>query len=127
MPHIGIFFIQTHLYDEEYWAKECFSVFLLEERVVVQSLSHVQPFVTPWTAAHWASLSLTVSWSYSNSCPLSPGCYLTISSSTTLFSFCLQSFPASGSCPMSWLFISGSQSTRALASVLPRIFRIDFL
>ena len=63
MPHIGIFFIQTHLYDEEYWAKECFSVFLLEERVVVQSLSHVQPFVTPWTAAHQASLSFTISWS----------------------------------------------------------------
>ena len=29
--------------------------------VVVQSLSHVQLFVTPWTAAHWASLSLTTS------------------------------------------------------------------
>ena len=30
---------------------------------VVQSLSHVQLFVTPWTAALQASLSLTVSWS----------------------------------------------------------------
>ena len=29
----------------------------------VQSLSHVQLFVTPWTAAHQASLSFTVSWS----------------------------------------------------------------
>ena len=29
----------------------------------VQSLSHVQLFVTPWTAAHQASLSLTTSWS----------------------------------------------------------------
>ena len=28
--------------------------------VVVQSLSHVQPFVTPWTAAHQASLSFTI-------------------------------------------------------------------
>ena len=56
------FFIQTHLCDEEYWAKECFSVFLLEERVV-QSLSCVRPFVTPWTAAHQASLSFTISWS----------------------------------------------------------------
>jgi len=29
--------------------------------VVVQSLSHVQLFVNPWTAVHQASLSLTVS------------------------------------------------------------------
>jgi len=39
----------------------------------------------------------------SNSCPLSWRCYLTISSSAALFSFCLQSCPASGSFPMSWL------------------------
>ena len=31
--------------------------------VFVQSLSHVQLFATPWTAAHFASLSLIVSWS----------------------------------------------------------------
>jgi len=31
--------------------------------VVVQSLSHVQLFVTPWNAAHQASLSFTISWS----------------------------------------------------------------
>ena len=31
--------------------------------LVVQSLSHVQLFVTPWTAAHQTSLSFTVSWS----------------------------------------------------------------
>ena len=31
--------------------------------VVIQSLSHVQFFVTPWTAAHQASLSFTISWS----------------------------------------------------------------
>ena len=29
----------------------------------VQSLSHVQHFATPWTAAHQASLSITNSWS----------------------------------------------------------------
>ena len=33
-----------------------------------------------------------------------------------LFSFCLQSFPASGSFPMSWLFTSGGQSIGASAS-----------
>ena len=31
--------------------------------VVAQSLNHVQLFVTPWTAAHQASLSFTISWS----------------------------------------------------------------
>ena len=40
----------------------------------------------------------------SNSCPLSWWCYLTISSSASLFSFCLQSLPASESFPMSQLF-----------------------
>ena len=55
----------------------------------------------------------------SNSRPLSQWCYLAISSSAAIFSFCLQSFPASGSFPMSWLFASGGQSTRALASILP--------
>ena len=57
----------------------------------------------------------------SNSCPLCQWCYRTISSSITLFFFCLQSFPASGSFPMSWLFTSDSQSigTSASASVLP--------
>ena len=44
---------------------------------------------------------------------------ITISSSVTLFSFCLQSFPASGSFPMSQLFESGGQSIGASASVLP--------
>ena len=31
--------------------------------VVVQSLSHIRLLVTPWTAAHQASLSFTISWS----------------------------------------------------------------
>ena len=56
----------------------------------------------------------------SNSYPRSQWCHSTISSSVTPFSNCPQSFPASGSFQMSWLFASGSQSTRALASVLPK-------
>ena len=43
----------------------------------------------------------------SKSCPLSRWCHPTISSSATLFSFCLQFFPASGCFPMSQLFKSG--------------------
>ena len=54
----------------------------------------------------------------SNSCPLSQWCHPTISSSVVPFS-CLQSFPASGSFPVSQLFTSGGQSIGDSASVLP--------
>ena len=58
---------------------------------------------------------------YSNSCPLSPWCHPTISSSVIPFSSCLQPFPASGSFQVSQLFASGGQSIgiSASASVLP--------
>jgi len=56
---------------------------------------------------------------WSNSCPLSQWCHSTISSSVIPCSSCLQSFPASGSFPMSWLFASGGQNIGASASVLP--------
>ena len=54
-------------------------------------------------------------------CLLSQWCHPTISPSVALFSSCPQSFPASGSFPISWLFTSGGQSIRASApaSVLP--------
>ena len=55
----------------------------------------------------------------SNSYPLSRWCYLTISSSATLISFCLQSYLEAGSFPMSWL-LAGGQSIRASATVLPK-------
>ena len=54
---------------------------------------------------------------YSNSCPLSRWCHLSISSSVVPFSSCLQSFPASGSFPVSQFFTSGGQSIGASASV----------
>ena len=46
----------------------------------------------------------------SNSCPLSRWCHPTISSPVVPFSSCLQSFPVSGSFPMSHFFASGGQS-----------------
>ena len=52
---------------------------------------------------------------YSNSCPLSRWCHPAISSSV-IFSYCLQSFPASGSFPMSQFFASGGQNIGASAS-----------
>ena len=57
----------------------------------------------------------------SNSCPLSQWCHPTISSSVIPFFSCLQSFPASGSFPMSWLFVPTGQNigVSASASVLP--------
>ena len=83
----------------------------------VQSLSLCNPMdcSLPGFPVH---LQLRV---YSNSRPLSRWCHPTISSSVIPFSSCLQSFPASGSFPMSQLFTSGSQSigVSASASVLP--------
>ena len=73
-------------------------------------------------------LVVTISWCAvylvaavcSNSCSLSRWCYLTISSFCPL-SFCLPSFPASGSFPVSWLFTLGGQNcgVSASLSVLP--------
>ena len=66
---------------------------------------------------------------WSDSCPLSQRCYPTISSSATLFFFCLQSFPVSGFFPMSWLFASGGQNigASASASILPMNIQGSFL
>ena len=61
---------------------------------VIQWLSHVQLFATPWTAVRQASLSLTISQSLLK----------------------LMSFPASGSFPVDQLFASGGQSIGASAS-----------
>ena len=67
------------------------------------------------------SCPLSTPGAYSNSCPSSQWCHPTISSTVFPFSFCLQSFPASGSFPVSQFFISGGQSvgTSATASILP--------
>ena len=58
---------------------------------------------------------------YSNTCPPSWWCHPTISSSVVPFSSSLQSFPASGSFPMSQFFPSGGQSigVSPSASVFP--------
>ena len=78
-------------------------------------------FATPWTVAHQVPLSSTVSQRLLKFMSIESVMPPTISSSVAPFSFCFQSFPASGSFPVSQLFASGSQSTRdsALALVLP--------
>ena len=63
----------------------------------------------------------------SDSCPLSQWCHPTISSSVIPFSCCPQSFPASGSFPVSPFFTSGGQSIGVSASVLPMNIQDWFL
>ena len=55
--------------------------------VVVQSLSHVWLFLTPWTAAHQVSLSLTISQSLPKFMSMHQWCHPAISSSDAIFSF----------------------------------------
>ena len=83
--------------------------------IVVQSLIHIELFVTSWTAAHQASLSFTISQSLLRLTSIE-----LMMSSNHLILFPL-SFPASGSFPMSQFFASGGQiiGASASASVLP--------
>ena len=81
----------------------------------VQLFSCVRLFATPWTAACQAYLSILPG-TCSNSCPLNRWCHPAISSSVTLFSSCLQSFPASGSFQMSQLLASSGHSIGVSAS-----------
>ena len=78
----------------------------------------LQPHGLHYTRPPCPSLSPRVC---SNSCLLSQWCHPIISSSATLFSFCLQTFPALGSFTMSRLFASGGQhiGVSATTSVLP--------
>ena len=86
----------------------------------VRSVSHIWLFVTPWTAACQASLSVTNSWSLLKLMSIElvmPSNHLILCHP---FSSRLQSFPASGSFLMSYFFASGGQSigVSASASVL---------
>ena len=87
----------------------------------VQSHSRVRLFATPWIAARQASLSITNSWSLLRLIStelVMPSNHLIL---CCHFSSHLQSFPSSGSFPMSQLFAPGGQSigVPASASVLP--------
>ena len=87
--------------------------------IVVQLLSHVRLFATPWTAASHASWSFTISWSLLKLMSIEsmmPFNHLILC--LPLFS-CPKSFPALESFPVSQFFASGSQSTGASVSVLP--------
>ena len=95
----------------------------------VQSLSCVWLFATPWLQHARLSHPSPISRAYSNSCPLCWWCHPTISSSVIPFFSLLQSYPASGSFPMSRFFTSGGQSigVSTSASVLPMNIQEWFL
>ena len=95
------------------------SFFSCDPFAVVQSLSHVWLFVTPWTVAHQASLSFTISLSLRRL--MSPWVSDAIQPSHPLSPPSPFAFPVSGSFPMSQFFTSDGQSTRASVStsVLP--------
>ena len=98
-----------------------FSVELLFTRfmVALQSLSHVRLFVIPWTVAHQASLSFTISWSVLKLLSFElvmPSNHLILCHP---LSSSLPSFSASGSFPMSPHVASCGQSIGASASVFP--------
>ena len=84
---------------------------------LVQLLNHVGIFVTPWTAACQASLSITNSRSLHKLISIEsvmPSNHLIL---CLPLLFCLQSFPESGSFQMSQLFSSGGQSIGVSASI----------
>ena len=81
-----------------------------------QSLTRVRLFATPWTTARQASLSIISSWNLPK--PMSIESVMPSNHYTSVipFSSYPQSFPASGSFPMSQLFMSGGQSIGASSS-----------
>ena len=85
----------------------------------VQSLSRVRLFAAPWTAVPQAFLSLTNSRSLLKLWPSSWWCHSTISSSVVHFFSCSQSFPASGSFPMSHFFALSSVQFSSVAQSCP--------
>ena len=80
------------------------------------SCSVVFDSATPWTTAYKAFLAFTISWRLLKVMSIEsviPFNYLIL---CQLFSSCPQSFPASGSFPMRWLFTSGGQNIIASTS-----------
>ena len=102
------------------WEKPCsvqFSHSFMSDTLQPHGLQHARfPCPSPAPGA------------YSNSCLSNQWCHPTISSSVIPFSSCPQSFPASGSFPMSQFFTSGGQNigVSASTSVLPMTIQDSF-
>ena len=93
-----------------------FSCSVVSDSLWPHGLQHARPpCPSPTPGVYW------------NSCPLSRWHHPTISSSIVPFSSCPQSFPASGSFPMSQLFASHGQSIGASASAsVPPMYTQDW-
>ena len=93
---------------------------------LVQSLSQVQLFVTPWAAARQASLSITNSWSLLKLMSIQsviPSNHLILCHTLLLLP---SSFPATGPFPMSWFFTSVLEFQPQHQS-FQWVFKTDFL
>ena len=102
------------------WLLKSFEVF--DYKFVVQSLNRVWLFTTPWTTAHQASLSFTISRRLLKLMSIEsvmPSNHLILCHPLLLLPS--KSCPESGSFLISWIFVSGTQSigVSASASVLP--------
>ena len=108
----------------------CIAFYVLGNLFFLLLFSHsvVSNSVIPRTAGCQASLSFTISWSLLKLMSIESMMASNHLIYCTLFSSCPQSFPASGSFPMSRLFPSGSQSigASASASVLPMSIQDSF-
>ena len=101
--------------------------------IAVQLLCRIWFFVIPWTANTRLPCPSPSPRVCSDSCPFSQWWHPTTLSFVISFSYCLQSFPASGSFPMSQLFASGGQSIGSFSfnmciqhsASFQRIFRVD--
>ena len=102
LPHFPYIYLLSHKFSSVQFSRSVVSDCLRSH-----GLQHARP----------PCLSLTPR-VYSDSCLLSQWCHPTISSSIVPFSSCLQSFPASGSFPMSQFFASGGQNIGVSASAL---------
>ena len=107
------------VWNQKAWYLHLWSSFIrFSQFNSIQSLSRVQHFATPWTSTYQSSLSITNSQSLLKLMSIeSWWCHTTISSSVVPFSFCLQSFPPSGSFPMSQFLTPGGQSIEVSASI----------
>ena len=113
------------------WYVDCFSSTICSVQFSsVQLLSHVQLFVTPWTTAHQASLSITSSWSSPKlmsiesvmpSCPLILCCPLLLLSS--IFPS-IRVFSSKSALHISLVKLLGIQLQH---QSFQWIFRVDFL
>ena len=95
----------------------------------VQSFSCVWLFASPWTEHARLPCPSSTCGACSNSCPSSWWCHPTISSSVIPLSSHLQSFPGSGSFPVSQFFEWGGQllEFQFQPQSFQWIFRTDFL